>query len=182
MRFSDAMPRQKAPKSLPVYSLVLVGATPPSEMTASLPAHTPTVVLDTNTVLDWLLFQDAGMLALAGAIQAGHIRWVACARMRDEFQRALGYANLAKWLPDSQRLLSAFDLWALDRPTPPPTPAAWRCSDADDQVFIDLALAESARWLITHDRAVLRLGKRARERGLLIVKPAAWHLDGKRLA
>lgn len=146
-------------------------------MTMSLPAGAPNVVLDTNTVLDWLLFQDAGMSALASAVQAGQLRWVSCARMRDEFERTLGYASLAKWAPDSKPLLSLFDRWALVRPAPPPTASAWQCSDADDQVFIDLALCEDARWLVTHDRAVLRLAKRARAQGLLIVKPAAWQID-----
>ena len=175
--FPNDAARQNLPKSLLVYSLGLVGATQSLQMTNSLAADVPTVVLDTNAVLDWLLFQDVGMLALAGAIQAGDVRWVACARMRDEFQRTLGYANLAGWLPDSGRLLSSFDRWAMDRPTPPSTPVLWRCSDTDDQIFIDLALAEGARWLATHDRAVLRLARRARERGLLIVQPAAWRLD-----
>ena len=146
-------------------------------MTASLSSRTPIVVLDTNTVLDWLLFQNAGMSALAGAVQAGQVRWVTCARMRDEFQRTLAYANLAAWSPDSERLLACFDRSASVCPTPPATASPWQCSDADDQVFVDLALAEGARWLVTHDRAVLRLSKRARAHGLLIGKPAAWHLD-----
>jgi putative PIN family toxin of toxin-antitoxin system len=132
------------------------------------------VVLDTNTLLDWLLFQDPGMTELGSAIATGRLRWLACARMRDEFARTLGYAALAKWQPDSERLLSQFDRAALIRLTPPTLPAL-RCTDPDDQVFIDLAVAEGARWLVTHDRALLKLARRASALGVCITTPARWH-------
>jgi predicted nucleic acid-binding protein len=130
-------------------------------------------VLDTNTVLDWLLFRDPGMVDLGAAIRIGTLRWLACERMRDEFRRTLGYPALAKWDPDSERLLSHFDQAAFLRPTPP-TLSALRCTDPDDQVFIDLAVAEGARWLITHDRALLKLARRASALGVQISRPSAW--------
>ena len=133
----------------------------------------PGLVLDTNTVLDWLLFRDPGMTALGAAIVSGRLSWQVCPRMRDEFERTLGYPTLAKWLPDSQRLLSQFDQAALLRPAPPTLPDL-RCTDPDDQVFIDLAVAQGARWLITHDRALLKLARRASALGVQIVKPRAW--------
>ena len=49
-----------------------------------------------------------------------------------------------------------------------------RCSDPDDQKFIDLAVAAGARWLVTRDRAVLRLASRMRSAGVLVVTPQAW--------
>ncbi|WP_310384090.1 putative toxin-antitoxin system toxin component, PIN family, partial [Roseateles sp.] len=48
------------------------------------------------------------------------------------------------------------------------------CRDKDDQMFIDLALAEQAGFLISKDRAVLALAKRARRVGLAIMTPEAW--------
>jgi len=59
-----------------------------------------------------------------------------------------------------------------------------RCTDRDDQMFIDLALACGARWLLSRDRAVLKLGKRARLLGLDILTPAVWaeQLDEQRQA
>ncbi|MFT7776961.1 putative toxin-antitoxin system toxin component, PIN family [Roseateles sp.] len=51
------------------------------------------------------------------------------------------------------------------------------CRDPDDQKFIDLALAARARWLISRDKAVLALAKRARLRGLAILTPERWSLD-----
>ncbi len=133
----------------------------------------PGVVLDTNVVLEWLLFRDTGMAALGAAIDRGSLRWLVCARMREEFERALSYSALAKWQPDSERLLSQFDHVAQLKPAPP-TLLALRCTDPDDQVFIDFAVAEGARWLVTHDRALLKLSRRASLRGVQIAKPAAW--------
>ena len=49
-----------------------------------------------------------------------------------------------------------------------------RCTDPDDQTFIDLALSRGAQWLLSRDRAVLKLAKRARVLGLHILTPAAW--------
>jgi len=40
--------------------------------------------------------------------------------------------------------------------------------------FIDLALAHKARWLLSRDRAVLKLGRRTRPLGLEVLTPDAW--------
>ena len=57
---------------------------------------------------------------------------------------------------------------------PSPTRSRLHCSDPDDQCFIDLALAQHARWLITHDRALLRLARRARAFGVEVLTPMLW--------
>ena len=49
-----------------------------------------------------------------------------------------------------------------------------RCTDADDQMFIDLAVSHRARWLLSRDRAVLKLARRAAKQGVLIMPPEAW--------
>jgi putative PIN family toxin of toxin-antitoxin system len=135
----------------------------------------PSVVLDTNVVLDWLLFADRGVATLAEALQAGQVRWVACKRMRDEFERTLRRPELARWQPDAQRLLVRFDEHAVMVGGPATAPRL-RCADATDQVFIDLAVQIKAAWLFSHDCAVLRLRRRAALIGLRIGKPAEWSL------
>jgi hypothetical protein len=65
-------------------------------MPASEPPPTPRVVLDTNAVLDWLLFCNPAMKALAGAIESGSVRWIATARMRVELVATLNKPSLAR--------------------------------------------------------------------------------------
>lgn len=148
----------------------------------------PAAVLDTNVALDWLLFADPAVAPLASAIETGRIGWLACAYMRDEFRRVLHYPALERWIrtPDhAAEALARFDRHArllsdpvADR-TSGPTPtgsstAPLVCSDPDDQVFLDLSRAHDARWLVTRDRALLGLARRAAPLGLAIVTPAAW--------
>jgi predicted nucleic acid-binding protein len=139
------------------------------------PPARPRAVLDTNTVLDWLLFRDRGIQALAQALQAGALCWVACPAMRTELSRVLARPALARWNPDVRQVLAEFDRHAQLHADPPPLPAPpLRPSDPDDQVFVDLELACGARWLVSHDRALLKLASRARLHGLAIVPPSAW--------
>ena len=133
-------------------------------------AGPPVVVLDTNTVLDWLVFADPRVQALAQAVEGGQLCWVACAPMRQELGHMLAHTSLARWSPDAAAALVLFDRLAVPRDTPTINPAiGLRCSDRDDQVFLDLALAERALWLLTHDRALLKLARRAARHGLRIV-------------
>ena len=143
-------------------------------MTASpASAAAPRIVLDTNAVLDGWVFCDASARTLVAAVECGNLRWVACPGMRTELARALGYASLAKWAPYSERMLTVFDQLAEMMPLPATLPGL-RCSDPDDQVYLDLAVASGARWLLTHDRALLRLARPARALGIQILKPALW--------
>ena len=133
----------------------------------------PLVVLDTNVVLDWLVFRDPRVAALAAPLEAGALRWISCPAMRRELAHMLGHRSLARWAPDAEAALAAHDRHA--RLVPDPTPAHRpRCSDADDQVFVDLALALPARWLLSHDRALLKLARRMRSAGVDVLTPMAW--------
>ena len=139
-----------------------------------MPAGGPaSVVLDTNVVLDWLLFADPGAAGLATEIEAGRLRWVACQRMRDEFDHTLRRPELARWQPDRERLLVEFDKHAAMLEAPA-TAIGLRCDDTQDQVFVDLAVEARAAWLLSHDRALLRLRRRAALIGLRIGKPTDW--------
>jgi len=136
-------------------------------------AGAPRITLDTNVLLDWLVFDETSVALIVAAVESQTVRWVACDSMRVEFNRTLGYDNLARWKPDRERALASFDRHAAIEPVPPTLPLL-RCSDPDDQVFLDLAVATGSRWLLTHDRALLRLAKRARALGVEIMRPTAW--------
>ena len=68
---------------------------------------------------------------------------------------------------------AAIGRWCRVVEPPAPDPAPIRCRDPDDQKFIDLALARSAAWLFSRDKALLALARRARSRGVTICPPAA---------
>ena len=130
----------------------------------------PGVVVDTNCVLDLWLFDDPATRALRHAIETGAMRWLAVPAMRDELARVLAYPLLAQQLARRDRtadgVLGAFDRWA--HWVVAPAPAAVACSDSDDQVFVDLAVAWRAV-LVSRDREVLALAYRLRAWGVSVV-------------
>jgi uncharacterized protein len=134
-------------------------------------------VLDTNATLDWLVFNDPAMRPLSQSIDVAQVRWLASPCMRDELEHMLRHPRLSRWSPDPASALQTFDTLAtvVCAPAPGLVPLL-RCSDSDDQVFIDLAIAQGASWLVTHDRALLKLARRARKHGVLILQPARWRL------
>jgi predicted nucleic acid-binding protein len=137
----------------------------------------PAIVLDTNAVLDAWLFRNACMATAAAALCRQELLWIATPSMRQELVHTLAAPALQRWQPDVPALLGFFDDHAVLCAEPERTPfrALW-CTDGDDQVFIDLALTCGARWLLTKDRALLRLSRKARTLGLLVIPPARWTL------
>jgi hypothetical protein len=133
----------------------------------------PLAVLDTNAVLDWLVFGDPGIAVLGEALVAGQVRWIATAAMRAEFDDVLRRGLGDAWSADAGRIDDHWLRWC-HQAEAPSTPAPWRCSDPDDQKFLDLAMAVGVRWLVTRDKALLRLRRAAAQRGLSIVTPPQW--------
>lgn len=137
------------------------------------------LVLDTNACLDWLVFRDSGAQAVGQALAEGRVRLLSCAAMRDELSHMLRHASLARWLVDADAALAIYDHHC--RLLPNPQPGAGQrlaCSDPDDQVFIDLAVTQRAYCLLTHDRALLKLARRARSLGVRVVRPKDWLAPG----
>ncbi|MGJ7493196.1 PIN domain-containing protein [Variovorax sp. ZT4R33] len=120
------------------------------------------IVIDTNIVLDLLVFDDPRWALLRTALAAGELRWLATAAMRDELLRVLGYPLIAQRLLKDARepahVAAAFDA-QVQTVGGVPLRARFVCKDPDDQIFIDLAVAHRAR-LLSKDRAVLSMRKR----------------------
>lgn len=139
------------------------------------PAEATALVLDTNIVLDWLVFDDPGVTALQAAITSDRVRWLASPAMRDELASVLTRGSLLAWQPDSQHIWSSWQRWAcIVTPHATAPEHCLRCTDPDDQKFVDLALQVGAQALLSRDRAVLRLARRARAIGLEIMTGAVW--------
>lgn len=132
------------------------------------------VVLDTQVVLDWLVFRDPGVALLDKALEAGSMRWLTVPAMRAELEQVLWRGVGATRCPDRVAVVDTFDRLSHEVAARQPPDPPLRCRDPDDQMFIDLALAARAQWLFTRDRELLRLARPARARGLTVIRPADW--------
>lgn len=126
-----------------------------------MPEMAPGIVLDTNIVLDLLVFKDPLTQPLQAALSTGALRWIATPAMRDELERVLAYPQIAKrlafyaLLPEA--VLAARD--ALVHTVAVADKAPVTCKDPDDQRFIDLAVAHRCT-VLSKDHAVLCMEKR----------------------
>ena len=125
------------------------------------------VVLDTNIVLDLFVFNDAASAPLKAALETGELNWLATQPMRDELARVLAYPQIIPRLNfyriTAEDVLAAFDQRA--QITEVAAKASVTCSDADDQKFIDLAVAHQAL-LLSKDQHVLSMRKRLLAQGI----------------
>lgn len=119
------------------------------------------VVIDTNILMDAFIFNDPAAQPLKQALASGELHWLATQPMRDELQRVLGYKKviprLAFYQLSPADVMVQFDQHAQLVPVAPKAPVT--CRDADDQKFIDLAVAHKAM-LLSKDNAVLCMSKR----------------------
>jgi predicted nucleic acid-binding protein len=142
-------------------------------------AGPPRLVLDTNVALDLFVFRDPAARHVLDALQGGAVQAVVDEACRAEWLAVLDYPDLCLTAEVRQDARIAFDHCALLLPDVQPGSRADvrlpRCADPDDQKFLELALSAGARWLLSKDKAVLRLARRtAREGWFQIVTPVAW--------
>jgi len=134
------------------------------------------VVLDTNVLVSLYVFADSRFATLRARIENGEWQAVtndACFR---EFRRVLGYPLFALTEVQQADALAAYAASAMHHRDPAPTVAAAlpRCKDRDDQKFLELARDSKAGWLVTADKALLRLARGEKLRGLFrILTPEA---------
>jgi len=148
----------------------------------------PLVILDTQIVMDWLVFDEATLAPLIAAVVSRRLHWTATLAMKAELLHVIGRGVAARYAPDLARIDEAFEQHCRFVDEPELGIARPRCSDTDDQKFIDLGLAlaaSRATTLISRDRAVLKVAKRAAKLGLPILSPTAWlkleRIDVRRL-
>ena len=130
------------------------------------------LVIDTNVLVSALVFKDSRHLPLRQAWQAGRVIPLLSIKTYRELKRVLGYEMFK--LSDDQIAegiahLGPFIEWVtIDDAQLGTLP---KCSDRDDQKFLNAALCGRADALLTYDRAVLKLRKRV---PFAITKPEVW--------
>jgi uncharacterized protein len=156
-------------------------ASHPSFPTAS--AAPLRAVLDSNVWIDILVFDDPHTRPILAALEAGTLCAPIDARCLAELARVLDYPQFVQRAVNKAAALAT--VARLTVPVDPPAPDAAeaaqapdarplpKCKDRDDQKFLELAHASGADWLVSKDRAVLKLAKRvARDFGFRIAQPA----------
>jgi uncharacterized protein len=133
------------------------------------------VVLDSNVWLDILVFDDPHTRPIRAGLENGTLRALIDARCLAELTHVLDYPQFAGRGVEKADALAAVARLALEI-IPPELPADARplpqCRDRDDQKFLELARASGAAWLVSKDRAVLKLARRmARDFGFRVATP-----------
>ncbi len=137
------------------------------------------LVIDTNVWLDWLLFQDGSTAVLDRLASAGALQCLGSPQTRSEWMHVLNRASIAPLLtrvaPSAEQAISQLGARydQLTQLVPEPAaPSAFNrlfCTDPDDQVFLDLAIEHHAQFLISRDRALLKLARRAQLQFALVI-------------
>jgi putative PIN family toxin of toxin-antitoxin system len=144
----------------------------------------PLLVLDTNVVLDWVAFGDPRVRGMVDAIERGSLRVATSDACLQELRRALAYAQV-KLDPAAQAL--AFERYAkyadiFQIPEFDAVPGMPRCEDIDDQKFLGLAWHARASYLLTRDKALLKLARSVAQLGRFrVLAPDEFGPPGSRL-
>ncbi|WP_302409045.1 putative toxin-antitoxin system toxin component, PIN family [Comamonas kerstersii] len=119
------------------------------------------MVLDTNVVLDMLIFDDPHIPPIRELVARGEVRWIADQAQRIELERVLHYSQIAPRVSfygkTPEGVMAAFDA-AVEYVAEAPK-IRFTCTDPDDQHFLDLASQHQAL-LVSKDKAVLKQRKR----------------------
>ncbi|TDS83275.1 putative toxin-antitoxin system toxin component, PIN family [Comamonas sp. JUb58] len=119
------------------------------------------VVLDTNIVLDMLIFDDPHIPPIRALVAQGALRWIADEAQRIELERVLHYSQIAPRVSyygkTPEGVMAAFDAAVQYVDAAPKI--RFSCTDPDDQHFLDLASQHRAL-LVSKDKAVLKQRKR----------------------
>ena len=138
------------------------------------------LVLDTNVVIDWLVFDDPFLAAFRQQVLTGQVAIITHEPAITELRRVLGYKELKLDAERQATVLARYEAqttkWSgtagldaaprADAALPKNFP---RCRDPDDNPFLELAWRAGAGALVSRDNAVLKLARRARKHGFQIL-------------
>jgi putative PIN family toxin of toxin-antitoxin system len=138
------------------------------------------LVLDTNVWLDWLVFDDPSAAPVKAVIAEGRAEVIVDDAVTAELERVLAYPFGTRTLDAQQQAAAIARCLQVARKDErgrmkDDLASLPRCSDPDDQKFLELAAACGADFLLTRDEALLVLARgRARPLPFRIVTPQAF--------
>lgn len=116
------------------------------------------VVFDTNVLLSLFVFADSRFAPLRSAVEAGRWQALTSPACLAEYRRVLAYEQFALTAARQEIAYADYlNLAALVDTVPMAEVPLPKCQDKDDQKFLELARDAGAGWLVTADKALLRL-------------------------
>lgn len=138
------------------------------------------IVIDTQALFDWLVFENPACKGWRTALGGGEWQWIFTSPMRAEFDFVAAKGFGERWPVQLAIIDAAWSRHARLVDTPPPAGANARlnCADPDDQKFIDLAISAGGHTLVSRDKALLRLARKAAERhAVRVCRPETWSAE-----
>ena len=138
------------------------------------------IVIDSQSLFDWMVFRNPVCAGWDAALGGQSWEWIFTSEMKAEFDFVSAKGFGERWPVDVDALAVT---WARrGRAVEPPGPLGagdrLHCSDPDDQKFIDLAIAARAHTLVTRDKALLKLARKAFARhGVRVCRPEIWSAE-----
>jgi putative PIN family toxin of toxin-antitoxin system len=129
------------------------------------------LVLDTNVVIDWLVFDDEFLASFREQVESRSVQVITHTPALDELRRVLTYPILKLGVERQAAILEQYaalvSFFESDQAVALPLGFP-RCRDPDDDPFLRLAWQAGADALVSRDKAVLKLARRARKFGFQI--------------
>lgn len=132
----------------------------------------PLVVIDTNVLLDFWVWDDPVARPLLDDIRAERVVALRSVDTVDELADVLSRSHFDLSVAQQTEILREWH--ALSFNVVVSETAVARCKDRDDQKFLNLARSAGARYLISKDKLVLKTARRARLDGFDVMTPESW--------
>ena len=130
------------------------------------------VVIDTNVCLDLFVFNDPRWAKLLSGLKDGSIKAITREDCRQEWLAVLHYPHLPINDVSRAQTISAFDELINCIAPSQKNILLPKCSDKDDQKFMEIACDAEVETLITKDKALLKLARKVKQAGYFsIVTP-----------
>jgi putative PIN family toxin of toxin-antitoxin system len=127
-----------------------------------------TLILDTNILLDIFVFDDQRANPLRAALSNQEIDALVTEDTLDEFIDVISRSQFGLDKQKQAEILLQWQSWSRLVKQSDLQVAPWKCKDRDDQVFINLAFSFKPSTLISKDKLVLKLAKRAIKEEVII--------------